>query len=76
MELGWSFYNLVLHKAFVDILVHRSTYIVYILASFENFQINETYEMQEATFSCKNQCKIAPKMMSHTYTDIRLISCR
>ena len=75
------FYNLVLHnarnnQAFVDIFLHRSTYIVYILASFENFQINETYEMQEATFSCKNQCQIAPKMMSHTYTDIRLISCR
>ena len=81
MELGWSFYNLVLHnarnnQAFVDIFLHRSTYIVYILASFENFQINETYEMQEATFSCKNQCQIAPKMMSHTYTDIRFLSCR
>ena len=58
MELGWSFYNLVLHnarnnQAFVVILVqlHVIYTVQHTLASFvDNLQINETYEMREATY--------------------------
>ena len=59
MELGWSFCNLVLlhnarnNQAFVVVLVqlHVICTVQHILAPFDSLQINETYEMQEATYS-------------------------